>query len=115
MNDFPDFMKSKLNAIASRSQSKGVEGYVFDGADGSQMAFWTCRDSGESLEHTHTFDEYFAVIQGQYTVIIDGERTPLPAGEEYVIPRGVAHSGEFIAGTRTVHAFGGKRADRIVP
>jgi mannose-6-phosphate isomerase-like protein (cupin superfamily) len=112
MNDFPDFMKSRCNAIASRSQSKGVEGYVFDGADGGQMAFWSCRDDGESLAHTHDFDEYFVVIQGEYTVIVNGERTPVRAGEEHLMPRGVTHSGEFVAGTRTIHAFGGRRAER---
>jgi hypothetical protein len=34
------------------------------------------------------------------------------AGEEYFIPRGVPHSGAVAAGTRTIHAFGGHRADR---
>ena len=37
------------------------------------------------------------------------------AGEEYFIPRGVRHSGEVVAGTRTIHAFGGHRADRARP
>jgi hypothetical protein len=38
MNDFPEFMKNPANRIASGSQATpGVEGYVFDGADGSQM------------------------------------------------------------------------------
>jgi len=42
MKDFPDFMKNPLNKIATESQyTPGIEGYVYDGADGSQMAFWT--------------------------------------------------------------------------
>ena len=42
MPDFPSFMKSPMNRIPSVSQhTPGVEGYVFEGADGSQMAFWT--------------------------------------------------------------------------
>jgi mannose-6-phosphate isomerase-like protein (cupin superfamily) len=53
------------------------------------------------------------VVQGCYTLIINGERIPLSAGEEYVIPRGVMHEGEVQAGTRTIHAFGGRRADRV--
>jgi mannose-6-phosphate isomerase-like protein (cupin superfamily) len=52
------------------------------------------------------------VVQGCYTLIIDGERIPVRAGEEYIIPRGVEHGGEVLAGTRTIHAFGGHRADR---
>jgi hypothetical protein len=46
-------------------------------------------------------------------LIINGERIPVNAGEEYFIPRGVPHSGEVLAGTRTIHAFGGHRADRV--
>lgn len=44
MEDFPEFMKSAANKIATNSQSTpGVEGYLYDGVDGNQMAFWTCR------------------------------------------------------------------------
>jgi len=47
MDNFPDFVKHPANRIATRSQSTpGVEGYVFDGADGSQMAFWTAVNLG---------------------------------------------------------------------
>lgn len=113
MNDFPDFMKGPANRIATTSQATpGVEGYVFDGVDGSQMAFWNCRESASSAAHSHEFDEYMVVVQGCYTLIIDGKRVPIGAGEEYFIPRGVLHGGEVLAGTRTIHAFGGRRANR---
>ena len=55
------------------------------------------------------------VVEGRYTLIIGVKRIPVNAGEEYVIPRGVLHAGEVTAGTRTIHAFGGHRANRIVP
>jgi len=114
MTEFPQFMQQPANRVASGSQATpGVEGYVFDGADGSQMAFWTCREAATTAPHAHEFDEYMAVVQGCYTLIIDGERVPIRAGEEYFIPRGVLHGGEVTAGTRTIHAFGGHRADRI--
>ena len=61
----------------------------------------------------HDYDEYMIVVQGCYTLISNGERIPLPAGQEYLIPRGVLHSGEVLAGTRIIHAFGGHRADRL--
>ena len=113
MNGFPDFMKHPANRIArSQQATPGVEGYVFDGVDGSQMAFWTCTENASSAEHAHDYDEYMLVAQGCYTLVIRGERIRLTAGQEYFIPRGVPHSGEVVAGTRTIHAFGGHRADR---
>lgn len=114
MNYFPDFMKQPANRIATSAQATpGVEGYVFDGADRSQMAFWTCHQNAHSAAHVHNFDEYMLVVEGCYILIIEKERIYLHAGAEYVIPEGVAHSGEVLAGTRTIHAFGGHRADRM--
>lgn len=113
MDDFPEFMKNQANRIATGSQhTPGVEGYVFDGADVSQMAFWTCRETAASAEHVHDYDEYFTVVEGCYTVVIDGKAIPVHVGEEYFIPRGVRHGGGAPAGTRTIHAFGGHRANR---
>ena len=115
MNDFPEFMRNPVNRIAvERQYTIGIEGYVFDGVDGSQMAFWTHPNGGKATEHVHDYDEYFVVVQGQYTLIIDGKRVPLNVGDEYFIPKGTVHGGESIPGTRTIHAFGGKRARRIV-
>ena len=53
MNDFPEFMRNPLNAIDPKSQSPGNVGYVYDGIDGSQMAFWTSRQDVISKEHVH--------------------------------------------------------------
>jgi mannose-6-phosphate isomerase-like protein (cupin superfamily) len=116
MADFPAFMKNPRNLVAQRSQySSGIEGYVYDGVDGSQMAFWTCHDAGVSAEHVHDYDEYMVVIEGCYTLLIRGKRIDVKAGQEYFIPKGVPHGGERVAGTRTIHAFGGTRATRAQP
>jgi mannose-6-phosphate isomerase-like protein (cupin superfamily) len=115
MDDFPEFMKCSANRIATSSQAThGVEGYVFDGADGSQMAFWTCHETASSAPHVHEYDEYMVVLQGCYTLIVDGRRIPIRAGEEYFVPKGLSHGGEVVGGTRTIHAFGGRRADRAL-
>lgn len=90
MDSFPEFMKHTANRIISTSQSTpGVEGYVFDGADGSQVAFWTCHQTTASAAHAHDYEEYMMVVQGCYTLIINGQRIAVRAGEEYFIPRGV--------------------------
>ncbi len=112
MNEFPEFMRNPADAIASHQRSEGVEGYVFDGIYGSQIAVFQCARDGISKEHVHDFDEYFVVVQGEYTLGIEGQRLRLKAGDEYYIPRGIPHDGAFIAGTRTINAFGGRRAVR---
>ncbi len=113
MSDFPAFMKNPLNRIAPSSQyTDAIEGYVFDGADGSQVAFWTCSKDRVSAVHAHEFDEYVFVIQGKCIVVMGENRVELAAGDELLVPRGTPQSMMVSAGTRTVHVFGGKRAER---
>lgn len=111
MEDFPDFMMTMGNLIASNSQSRGVRGWVYDGVDDKQMAYWVCESDGKSEEHVHDFDEYFVVVQGRYTLLINGQKIDVRKGDEFFIPQNVPHAGEFTAGTRTIHCFGGKRAE----
>jgi mannose-6-phosphate isomerase-like protein (cupin superfamily) len=115
MEDFPEFMKNPMNKIKQSSQyTRDIEGYVFDGIDGSQLAFWTCYGNRKSDEHIHDYDEYLVCVHGQYIVIMEGNIITLNPGNELFIPKGVLHAGESIAGTRTIHAFGGKRAEREI-
>ena len=114
MADFPAFMSSPANRIAAASQyTEGIEGYVFDGADGSQVAFWTCRQDRTSAEHTHAFDEYVVVIEGECTAFL-GDEAPivLRSGEELFVPKGTRQRMAVRAGTRTMHVFGAKRVLR---
>lgn len=113
MKDFPEFMKNSKNRVENKDQySKDIEGYFFEGADGSQMAFWTCFTAGISAMHTHPFDEYMVCVQGRYTVLINGREVVLEVGDEFFIPRGTEHGCSRVAGTRTIHAFGGKRIQK---
>ncbi|HET7544773.1 MAG TPA: hypothetical protein VFK05_33125 [Polyangiaceae bacterium] len=113
MPDFPAFVRNPLNRIARSSQyTDDIEGYVFDGADGSQVALWTCKADRVSTEHCHDFDEYVLVIEGKCIAILEGQRFELLAGRELHIPRGTRQSMEVVAGTRTMHVFAGKRATR---
>lgn len=113
MNDFPGFMKNPANMVDPSSQfTPGIEGYVFDGIDGSQMAFWTYGENATSEEHEHPYEEYIVIVQGRYSLFLNGNVISLRAGDEYVIPRGTIHRGEVYAGTRAIYAFGGHRAKR---
>ena len=113
MKDFPAFLKNPLNRIASSSQyTEDIEGYVFDGADGSQVAFWACAQDRVSAAHAHEFDEYLFVIQGRCVVTMGPTQVELRAGDELLVPKGTPQSIMVSAGTRTVHVFGAKRAKR---
>jgi mannose-6-phosphate isomerase-like protein (cupin superfamily) len=113
MPDFPDFMRNAANRIALASQfTDDIEGYLFDGADGNQVAFWKSNEDRTSAEHAHPFDEYVLVVEGQAIVIVGEQRTVLGAGQEMVIPKGTKQSMAVRAGTRTIHVFGGRRAAR---
>jgi quercetin dioxygenase-like cupin family protein len=113
MTDFPAFMKSPLNRIAASSQyTDDIEGYLFDGADGSQVAFWTCTKDRTSREHAHDFDEYVCVIEGKCVAHLEGRTIELNRGDELLIPSGTRQRMSVAAGTRTVHVFGGTRARR---
>src|SRR5262245_30989815 len=103
MGEFPGFMKSHANQIAPSSHhTDGIEGYVFDGAEGSQMAFWTCGRDATTAEHVHEFDEYFIVVEGTYFLTLDGKEVSIVAGQECYIQKGTRISGRVTAGTRTI-------------
>lgn len=110
MDSFPNFMLTSDNAVPPGSQSKGVKGWIYNGKDEKQTAYWICESDGISTEHTHDFEEYFFVVDGEYQIEIQGITKTMRKGDECYIPAGVPHSGRFKAGTRTFHCFGGKRA-----
>ena len=113
MKDFPGSVRHPANLIAANAQhTDDIEGYVFDGADGSQVAFWTCHADRTSTEHVHPYDEYLVVVAGAYTVTMHGRAFPLGPGDELHILAGVAHGGRSAAGTRTIHHFAGRRVER---
>ena len=110
MKDFPEFMKSIENHIDSSQQNTtDIDGYFYEGADGGQMAFWTQYANRSSKKQTHEFDEYIVCVDGQCTVYLNEEEIVLNPGNELFIPKETEHWEKSIAGTRTIHAFGGKR------
>ena len=110
MDSFPDFMKNELNKIDSSQQNtKDIVGYYFQGADGSQVAFWESYADRVSKNHKNDFDEYMVCVKGEYTVFMNDKEYVLKPGDELLIPKGTEQGGKCKAGTRTIHAFGGSR------
>jgi quercetin dioxygenase-like cupin family protein len=51
-------------------------------------------------------------LSGQYTAHVENGTFVLRPGDELFIPKGREQWGECLAGTRTIHAFGGRRIVR---
>jgi quercetin dioxygenase-like cupin family protein len=113
--DFPTGNRPSGVAIADVNGDGRQDLIVVNQGDGTvSVLFWTCRESAVSVPHVHEYDEYLLLVQGCYNIIImEGQRIPAKAGEEYFVPKGARHGGEPVAGTRTIHAFGGRRAVRV--
>ena len=103
-------MKKEINRVdASQQNTSDIEGYYFEGKDNSQIAFWECHADRKSKTHKHDFDEYILCVSGEYTAYINEKELILKPGDELIIPGGTEQWGKCKAGTRTIHAFGGRR------
>ncbi|MDP3481054.1 MAG: hypothetical protein Q8R88_14900 [Desulfoprunum sp.] len=110
MKSFPDFMKNPKNKVdASQQNTDDIEGYYFQGADETQIAFWESHTDRISKKHAHVFDEYMVCVSGEYTAYLDELEIVLKPGDELYIPKDTVQWGRCKAGTRTIHAFGGRR------
>jgi quercetin dioxygenase-like cupin family protein len=49
------------------------------------------------------------LVSGEYIVYLNNKKVVLFPGDELYIPKGTEQWGECKAGTRSIHAFGGKR------
>lgn len=110
MKHFPDFFKKEENKVPNAPE--GMEGYFFEGDDGSQVIFWENSSGGSVGLHSHEYWEYCYVVEGVYEGIVDGKPVKLGPGEECVIPPGVPHQGKHSANYRAIDIFGGPRVIR---
>jgi Cupin domain len=76
------------------------------------VALWTVERDAVTAEHVHEFDEWLLVVEGSYVLTLNGKEVRVRVGQEYFIPKGTTIAGRVTAGTRTIHAFGGRRAER---
>lgn len=112
MEAFPEFMRKPCNAVEGGTHAKVLEGYLYEGIDGTQVVLWQCRKGGKSDLHTHDFDEYAVVIQGTFKGTVGGKPVVMKPGDECFIPAGVPHDGQYSSNYRAIDAFGGKRVQR---
>jgi quercetin dioxygenase-like cupin family protein len=112
-NLFPKFMTNPRNAVRGAPAGSGLQGFLFEGAEGTQIVLWQGRRGGTSPLHTHTYDEYAIVVQGTFKGTVGGKAIVLKPGDECFIPAGTPHAGKYSANYRAIDAFGGRRVQRI--
>jgi quercetin dioxygenase-like cupin family protein len=112
MTEFPRFLRNSANAVLSDEAAGGMEGYVYDGADGSQVVLWHSAEGGASPPHKHDYDEYCIVVRGTFKGKIGGRAVEFGPGQECFIPAGVEHEGVYSSNYRAIDGFGGRRVRR---
>ena len=91
MDAFPEFMKHPANRISTETQyTKGIEGYVFDGAMEARWPSGPIR-RGENLPNTFmTMMSILRWCKGN-TLCNNGRQIPVGVGGEFLIPKGTLH------------------------
>ncbi|MCP3136914.1 SRPBCC domain-containing protein [Pyxidicoccus xibeiensis] len=113
LGSFPTFLTTPGNRLDGAAlRVPGVEVHMFDGADGNQLTLCHAKSDADTGEHLQDFEEYLVVLEGTYVLSINGTDFTLGAGREFVVPRGARIRGRYTAGTRTLHAFGGRGLKR---
>ena len=112
MKGLPEFMKNQANRIASASQATpGVKGCGFDRADGSQDGVLDL--SGDRIPCRAPTSRRGVHASRRGLLHAFDWRTEDRVEGRGRVPPGVSHAGEVVAGTRTIHAFDARRAERI--
>ena len=109
------FMMGKANEVLADSRGGGLHGWVYDGADRSQVALWIAEGGkgGYCVPHSHDYAEYCHVLSGWYRLEINGEDAGvLHAGDELYIEPGVVHAGWYSEDYRAIDGFEKRRFNR---
>jgi len=113
MKKFPEFFCNTANRVhPDDAPGEGMEGFVFEGADGVQIVFWQSEKGGTVPPHSHDYWEYALVVAGRFEGRVGDKAVSLGPGDELVVPPGVVHEGRHSAGYRAVDAFQARRVRR---
>lgn len=104
---FPEMIRR--SELEVESGWEGLRGYMFQGADGSQVIFWECDNEVKAEPHKHEYDEYCLVIEGVCKETIEEETKILKKGDECQIPAGKLHWATMGPKYRAIDFFGGPR------
>ena len=85
-------------------QVAGAKAWILQ-AEASQLVFFQFQ-SGKCLpSHSHTYDQWGVVIDGEMELTVAREPRIFKKGDEYLVPAGSVHSAKFLCLTRVMDYF----------
>ncbi|HMK93950.1 MAG TPA: cupin domain-containing protein [Candidatus Limnocylindrales bacterium] len=88
-------------------QVEGVKAWILQ-AERSQLVFFQF-PTGKCLpSHSHTYDQWGLVVDGEMELTVAGKPRIFEKGDEYLIPAGSVHSAKFLRPTRVIDYFSEK-------
>jgi quercetin dioxygenase-like cupin family protein len=65
--------------------------------------------SATGAEHTHEFDAYLLILDGEMTIACNGKPQTFRAGDTCTVPAGTLHTEQYGSGATGVHYLAGRR------
>ncbi len=104
---FPDSLRARDLVVSDEIAQ--MAGYLFKGQNDSQIVFWECDKEMDVKPHSHDYDEYCLVVEGECREFVEGVEHVLRKGDEIMIPAGKKHWAHMTPPYRAIDYFGGKR------
>jgi len=101
---FPKVIKDLPEAEV---QFNGIKAWIAQG-DKHQIVFFEMEPATLVPEHSHDYQQWGIVVEGEMELTIDGKARTCKKGDEYVIPARAKHYGKFLTKTRVIDFFSEK-------
>ena len=88
-------------------QVEGAKAWILQGK-ASQLVLFQFQPSKCLPSHSHTYDQWGLVIDGEMELTIAGKPLIFKKGDEYLVPAGAQHSAKFLRPTRVMDYFSEK-------
>lgn len=91
---------------------QGIKAWILQG-EKHQLVFFEMQPDAQVPEHSHKYDQWGTLIQGEMKLAINGETKTIQKGDEYLIPAQAKHRVEFQTKTRVIDFFSEKTRYKI--
>ncbi len=83
---------------------KGVRAWFIQG-ERHQLVFFRMEKDAIVPEHSHSYDQWGVVLEGQMELTFSGKSHIYAKGDDYLIPAEAKHSAKFLTAVRVIDFF----------